>query len=197
MAGITTVDSLMSRVRKLIRYYVDAEVTLIDTRNNAQAVIDGDTDNSFDTPDVASADVQLYADQRMGSQIRIIIEDGGTFSNNDGFVVSTTYNGAEPSSTMPRVDRTHRIDIKVCVATNAGSDTFWGARLRCNRVADAVMVIMARYIDLAIPGQTIAGFDSCIVELSHDGRASEVEEESWQYACRVLSYNVRMIEARA
>ena len=197
MAGITTVDTVIYRVVKLLRQYLDAEVDLIDTRNNAVAVTDSDSANNFTTPDVPSADVQVYNDQRKASQIRVIVEDGGTSRAREAEYVITPYGGGVPASNLPIIDRSHRIEVRVCVATSAGGDGFWGARRRCNRVADAVRVIMARFVDLSVPGATLTGFDSAMVELVSDSRASEVQEETWQYAERVIAYDVRMIEARA
>lgn len=192
MAGITTVDTIVDRVKTLLEQYLNSEVDLVDTRNNGVAV-DGSA-NDFTTPEVNDDDIQTYVDRRSASPVRLLVEDRG--STRDREFQLRANEGDD--STLPRFDRTHAIAVTVMVASNRGDWTADGARRRCNRIAEAVAVIMGRYPALSVPGASPA-LATLVADtyLSDDGRATEAQVDDSQFYARTLVYDVRTIEARA
>lgn len=192
MAGFTTIDTCIDRIKAVLGQYLSTELTLIDTRNNTLA--GAGTDNNFTTPTTAAADIQTYLDRNKAKSPRMVITDEGRTSYADDSTILDNEDAAD--STLPRVDRRFRVGVSVRVASSSGSDTKDGARRRCNRIADAVMSTLYKYPQLGIPATSTATLP-CRVYLVDDGRAQEVTEDAAQFYARDLIYEIRFIEARA
>lgn len=203
MAGITTPDSVLERVQALLREYLNAEVDLIDTRNNTVAGVG--SVNNFDTPNIPDACVQLYVDRLSAQPVRIVVADGGNWSDNEFQLMGheAMTGSTEPSSNTPRLDRTMRFVVGVRAAADGGVETTDGetsadhARRVCNRIAEAVRVIIARYPTLSIPATSTASLVPGGVQCSGDTRAADVDDDSTHYYSREITYEARLIESRA
>lgn len=207
MAGITTPDTIVDRVAAVIRQYVNAEVDLVDTANNTIAV---SGDNHFTTPSLSSTDVVSYSDRGIeGRPIRIVVTDLGEWSDSSQFQLTGEDAGeqlsgaAEPSSALPRLQREMRLGVLIISATNGGSQTTAGTsspehgRRVCNRVGEAVRVILARYPKLSIPATTTAGITTASLRVISDRRAADVSEDAINVYRREIVCRVETIESRA
>lgn len=194
MAGITTVDTIVDRVVALLRAYLNDEVDLLDTRNNA---IGDNTDNSFATPTLASADIVPFVDTVHGKPIRVVVRDAGSVRYRDmqmtGGGLAT---GTAPHASIPRLDRGIRFAVDVVSAATGNTGGHYGAVRACHRVADAVSVILARFPDLSIPSTSKASLVSDC-DLIDDSKAQEIEGDEWQRWVRTLVFEARTIESRA
>ena len=197
--GLTSVDTICDRVALLIATYIDTEVDLIDTRNNT--IAGASADNSFTTPSVPAAAVQVYVDDLPGQSIRIIVTDEGSQTVGE-FTYYGQGMGAAPPSAHPTIDRQHRIGVAILAAntggaqTTAGSTSTFHARRVCNRIADAVRIIMARYPQLDIPSLSKTAICAGVT-LANDARAAQVTEDDHQLYAREITYDVRTIEDRS
>lgn len=192
MAGFTTVDTVVARVKALQAQYLATETALIDTRNNA---IGDDANNSFTTPTLASGDFQAYVDQSH-SAVTLTVRDAGSVRNREfQATVGGLATGTSPDATLPRLDRSFRIEIVVRASAKDSTGGAFGARRICNRVADAAHVIMMRYPDLSIPATSKAALVSDC-DLVSDNLSPEFKGDEMTEWCRVLAYDVRLIESR-
>lgn len=207
MPGITTPDTIVDRVAAVIREYVNAEVDLVDTRNNTVA---GSGDNHFTTPSLSSTDVTTYSERSIeGRPIRIVVTDLGEWSDASQFQLTGEDAGeqlagtSEPSSTLPRLQREMRLGIAIVAATAGGSQTTAGtsspehARRVCNRVGEAVRVVLARYPKLSIPATSTAGLATVSLRVISDRRAPETSEDAINVYRREIVCRVETIESRA
>lgn len=192
MAGFTTIDTVIARVKALIAQYLATETALIDTRNNA---VGDDANNSFTTPTLAAGDFQLYVDQSH-APVTLTVQDGGSVSNRQyQMTVGGLTAGTAPDATLPRLDRAFRVEIVVRASAKDSTGGPFGARRICNRVADAAHVIMMRYPDLSIPATSKTGIVSDC-DLVSDSLAPEFKGDEMTHWSRVLAYDVRLIESR-
>lgn len=193
MAGITTIDSLLYRVALVLRQYHATEVALIDTRNNALATSDGYTANNFTSPTLASADVQVHRDTRTGITARCVVAEVGDVTYSREF----HYDNEGAASTMPRVDRTFRLEIEWIVNSDGGVMAGDGAKLRCNRLADACVVTLGKYPLLSVPASALDPLPMGPLTLRNDGLAKEQKTDDTSRWRRALVYDAQLFEHRA
>ena len=193
MAGFTTIDSVLYRGKLMLVAYLQTEVTLIDTRNNAVAVAQGDTAGNFTTAVPAAAAITLYAPgESVAKATRIVLTDEGETRNNE--LQFSDFDGV--NAWLPRFDASLAFGVEIQVASNTQTGDRWHARRQCNRLALGCKSVFERFKEMAVPSSTLSGFEGTLHHVT-DSRPADEHEDAWQRSVRKLKYELRLIENRA
>lgn len=158
------------RLQALLRQYLNTEIDAIDAAALTYSGVAGNED-SFITPTLDSADIQVFRDDREAECITVVIVPTFDISARD-----LIKQGAGTNQARWHADYGFEIYVRASSSTGAWGEN--GAWLRADRVAHGITAVLLKYPQINIPAENLDPHVLWTGDISWDRNAQEQDGDT-------------------